>query len=199
MLNRIVGISRTSLWKAWKSIRKQLRDSSRRDVVDFLEYDVEPDKWINLLLKRISEGSYEPMAPRRFTIAKSGGFLRRLTFPTIPDLVLYRATVDYLFERVQRRQHAHVYFEQQALSQAAGQAAAEAAQQMAHASEYGPTSTSRFMAWLHYDQYRKYLISQNIYPHLVITDITNFFDSVLYSRVANALHGLQAPPELVGL
>jgi hypothetical protein len=200
MADRIVGISRTSLWNAWKVVRKQLRDSSRRDVVDFLEYDVDPDKWINLLLRRISDGSYEPLAPKRFNIAKSRGFHRRLTFPTIPDLVLYRAAVDYLFTKVRARQHQHVYFEQAELEKATTQAVKEATEKVADAaSPYGSASSRRFMAWLHYDQYRKQLILKRIYPYIVVTDITNFFGSILYSRVASALHGLAAPPELIGL
>ena len=88
MSDRIVGIHRTSLWKAWKIVRKNLRNASVRDVIDFLEYDVDPDIWINRLLRQIREGNYEPNSPSRFTLAKSKGFSRVMTFPAIPDLVL---------------------------------------------------------------------------------------------------------------
>ena len=36
----IRGITSTSLWKAWKAIRKDLKQASIRDVVDFLDFDV---------------------------------------------------------------------------------------------------------------------------------------------------------------
>jgi hypothetical protein len=47
MSGQVVGITRSSLWSAWKAIRKQLSKASIRDVVDFLEYDVDPEVWIN--------------------------------------------------------------------------------------------------------------------------------------------------------
>ncbi len=97
MPGSIVGISKTSLWKSWKAIRKELKHSSVRDVVDFLEYDVDPDVWINRPLFHISNGMYEPTAPQRFTLGKSTGLSRRMTFPSIPDLVLYRTIVDFLY------------------------------------------------------------------------------------------------------
>jgi hypothetical protein len=87
MSGRIVGITRSSVWSACKTIRKQLSKASIRDVVDFLEYDVDPEVWMNRLLRQITTGSYEPNTSRRFTIAK--GFSRSMTMPDIPDLVLY--------------------------------------------------------------------------------------------------------------
>ncbi len=200
MANRIVGVSRTSLWQAWKEVRKLLPKSSRRDVVDYLEYDIDPEKWIVRLLADIERSAYEPSAPQRFDLAKSKGFARRMTFPGIPDLVLYRTVVDNVFNRVRRSEHKHVYFQQDALAEATKTAEREAHQALDELlSPYAPMSTRRFYAWLRYDQYRKYLILQHVYPYVVITDVTNFFDSILYNRVASALHGLSAPPDIVGL
>ena len=42
----IKGINKTSLWNTWKILRKDLRNASIRDVIDFVDYDVDPDKWI---------------------------------------------------------------------------------------------------------------------------------------------------------
>ncbi|HEX5430430.1 MAG TPA: hypothetical protein VFW83_00580 [Bryobacteraceae bacterium] len=78
-------------------MRKELKNSSIRDVVDFLDYDVNPDVWINRLVKSIKEGTYEPELPRRFTLGKSKGFSRTMTLPAVPDLVLYRSLVDCIF------------------------------------------------------------------------------------------------------
>jgi hypothetical protein len=200
MTERIPGISRTSLWKTWKEIRKNLKHASVRDVIDFVEYDVDPDIWINRLLRQLREGFYEPTVPRRFTLCKSKGFSRTMTFPSIPDLVLYRAVVDQFYLRGKRREHRHVYFERETLSKVVRKAATEARQELADtAAAYGITGISRFSAWKRYEQYRKYLIFKKLYPYIVTTDITNFFDSVLYTRVADALHGLSVPRQLTGL
>src|SRR5258708_35650862 len=101
----IRGISRTSLWRSWKTIRKELRKATIRDVVDFLDYDVNPDVWINRLLARIKSGHYETETPIRFTLGKSKGFLRTMTLPAIPDLVLYRTIVDLIYACSRGRRH----------------------------------------------------------------------------------------------
>src|SRR5205823_1292691 len=81
-----------------------------RDVVDYVDNDVDPDKWINSLLMQVASGRYEPMTPTRFTLGKSLGFSRTMTLPAVPDLVLYRTIVDYVYGKAGRKEHAHVYF-----------------------------------------------------------------------------------------
>jgi hypothetical protein len=159
MGDQIPDISRTSLWKAWKAIRPQLKKSSVHDVVDFLEYHINPEVWIARLLGRLEQRDYEPETPSRFQLAKSKGFSRRMTLPEVPDLVLYRAIVDYLYAKVKRFEHKHAYFERGTLPKDK-----ETAKMMktttssnwdritSEKSEYGPTSRMRFGAWLHYNQ-----------------------------------------------
>ena len=77
-----------------------------------------PAVWIKRTLKRIAAGTYEPETPERFKAGKSLGFSRTITFPSIPDLVLYRAIADYLFHKAKGRQHRHVYFQRGDASQA---------------------------------------------------------------------------------
>lgn len=195
MIN-IPGISKTSLWKAWKAIRGEFRSSSHRDVVDFLEYDIDPDVWINRLLRQIRSANYEPSAPTRYSVSKSNGFSRRMTLPQIPDLVLYRAIVDYLYNKAKRYQQEHVYFLRGPLSKRVRIVEGEA--RLAMASEYSVSRRS-FLQWLRYDQYRKKLILEKTYPFIVITDITNFFDSVLHSHITEALREFATPSRMLGL
>jgi len=181
-------------------VRKELKNASIRDVVDFLDYDVNPDVWINRLVNSIRQGTYEPDPPRRFTLGKSRGFSRTMTLPTIPDLVLYRALVDCIFQKARRRQHKHVYFLRghvAAVQQQVQQDPVVAGDlSLPH---YRAASQRSFLNWLKYDQYRKYLIFKKVHPFLVVTDISNFFDSVLHSHVAEALHGLSIHARTVGL
>ena len=194
----IPGVSRTSLWRAWKAIRAELRNCAVRDVADFIEYDIDPDVWINRLLERIRAGVYEPQQPRRYYIAKSNGFSRQMTLPHIPDLVLYRAIVDQVYARSRRQEHAHVYFDKKAHAKITKVAAEEAEAVISDAAEYSK-STHRFLTWLHYTQYRKQLILSRVHRAIVCTDITNFFDSILYSRIDSALRAATLNPRLVGL
>jgi hypothetical protein len=195
----IKGISKSSLWNTWKLIRAELRNASIRDVIDFVDYDVDPDKWIATLLNQIASGRYEPAAPFRFTIGKSNGFSRTMTQPSIPDLVLYRAIVDAIYKKALAREHEHVYFKREHLQQAQNVAQQQAVQQMNSVAQYRMTSQRSFYNWLKYAQYRKHLLLQATHPYLVVTDITNFFDSVLHSHVEEALRGLPVVPRMLGL
>lgn len=209
MRNLVPGLSAGSLFAAWREVRKDIRRSSIRDVVDHLEYDLDPKVWIRTLLRQIADGSYEPHLPERFTLGKSNGFSRKMTCPRVPDIVLYRAVVDILYRKVRPREHPHVYFERAAIEEhRKGFTEEERVRRDADPSlrematwlmDYETGSNARFRAWLHYDQYRRHLIFKRVYPFIVITDITNFFDSVLFSRVTESLHEISAPPQLVNL
>ncbi len=193
---KIQGITKNSLWTAWKNVRKQLSRTFIRDVTDFVEYDIDPDWWINRLLKDVEAGRYEPMTPYRFSVAKKMGFSRIMTFPSIPDLVLYRATVDFLYQKAKRFELKHVYFSQNTLSKKVLQVEQELED---GDPAYTYASGSAMAGWLEYDQYRKHLLLENIHPYIVTSDITNFFDTVLYDKVADALHGIRVDRNLVGL
>jgi hypothetical protein len=198
-MSSIAGISKTSLWSTWKIIRAEIRNGTVRDVIDFVDYDVDPDVWIKRLLEQISTGRYEPATPFRFTIGKSNGFSRTMTQPAIPDLVLYRTIVDALYLRGLRRERKHVYFKREHLQQAQNAAQRQAAQQVQWAGQYQMNSQRSFYNWLRYAQYRKHLLLQAVHPFLVVTDITNFFDSLLHSHVEEALRGLRVAPRMIGL
>lgn len=197
---KIRGISKTSLWAAWKSVRKDLRNSSLRDVVDYLEYDVDPDVWISRLLRDIEAGTYEPSVPIRFTLGKSTGFSRTMTLPVIPDLVLFRNICDSVYRRAERFQQPHVYFlrGQGAVRPNPGATNLQP-QTQESPPEYGRLVKRSFLNWLRFDQYRKLLIMNRIHPFIVTTDITNFFDSVLHSQVEMALRQFKVVPRMVGI
>ncbi|MGD9791132.1 MAG: hypothetical protein AB7Q00_08830 [Phycisphaerales bacterium] len=203
MSDRIPGINRTSLWRAWKAVRGELRKCSIRDVVDHLEYDINPNKWINQLLAEIAEGRYEPRSPRRFTGAKSNGFSRRMTMPEVPDLVLYRAISDYLYRRAKRFEQGQVFCERSEIPREIRPNVEPIHPSLKSLDEwvmdYNTSSRKAFRAWLIYNQYRKLLVFRRVHKYVVLTDITNFFDSVLYSRIGDALSQLSIPPRMIGL
>jgi len=199
MNSSIKRITRTALWTAWKAIRQEIKRVPHRDVIDYLEYDLDPDVWINRLLRQISQGGYEPTTPLRYTLAKSKGFNRLMTRPHIPDAVLYRAIVDYLYRKAKRSQVKHAYFLRAKLNQAVKRAEQDAKEKLEAESQYRIGSRRSFLEWLKFDQYRKHLIFDRLYPFIVITDITNFFDSVLYHRIEESLYGLNVPPTMIGL
>ena len=192
---KVQGINRNSLWGAWKDVRKQLSRTSRRDITDYVEFDIDPDSWINQLLKGVNTGNYEPVAPYRFTLAKKMGFSRQMTFPHIPDLVLYRAVTDCLYRRAKRLEKGHVYFARNTLSKR--QRVIRDAD--TDDSAYIFLSGNAFFKWREFVQYRERLLLNKIYPYIVITDISSYFDSILYDRVVDAIHETNVDRNIVGL
>ena len=170
-------LSKTSLWQAWKDVRKLLRKSSRRDITDYFEFDVDPDRWLKDLASDIERGTYEPATPSRFSLAKSMGFSRRMTMPRVRDLVVYRAIVNQVLRYAAKSPGTHIHFARSALSKH---------RYLAEAEGYGYVSGNSFEEWLKFDQYRRYLLLGNIYPYIVLTDITNYFDSILFDRAIDA-------------
>lgn len=198
----IVGVSKSSLWNAWKEVRKHLKRAPRRDVLDYLEYDIDPNVWINRLLKRLKDGDYTPEKPERYPLAKSKGFNRIITVPAVPDLVLYRTIVDHLFRKARKKQRKHVYFSQATLSKVVRQAGKDARNEIEKyrdKGDYESASRSAFLEWMKFDQYRQLLIFDKLYPFIVLTDITNYFDSILYGRIEESLYDLPAPSRMVSL
>jgi hypothetical protein len=98
---------------------------------------------------QLARGTYEPSTPARFTVAKGNGFSRRMTLPSVPDLVLYRAIADYCYKRATRREHQHVYFERRKLAKVQESAEQEALELVS--SPYTGFRRRRFYAWLKYD------------------------------------------------
>ena len=172
------GLTRTDLWKAWKNVRKLLRSASRRDVTDYFEFDVDPDQWISKAIKDIREGRYEPEAPYRFSLAKSMGFVRRMTMPRIRDLVIYRAITDRVLLRIRRSPGEHVHFARNTI--------ASDRKEALESGDYDHLSGKAFEEWLKFHQYRKRLLFDRIYPFVVLTDITNYFDTILFDRIIDA-------------
>lgn len=129
-----------------------------------------------------------------------------MTLPGVPDLVLYRTIVEHIYARSRGRKHKNVYFLRDELSKAQIAALNAGLQKMEQAEDfeevdgqYRFTGRRSFYNWLRFDQYRKHLIHEEVHNFIVITDISNFFDTVLHSHVEEAVQTLPVPPRMLGL
>ncbi|MDE2822265.1 MAG: RNA-directed DNA polymerase [Chloroflexota bacterium] len=187
-------VTKSALWTAWKDVRRGLHRTYYRDVTDFAEFDIEPELWIDRLLAQLQSGRYEPATPTRFTLAKELGLSRVITFPQIPDLVLYKALAELVYNRSKPSETGHVYFEPNTLEKKRRSLLLETDEP-----DYFFLSGSTYLAWKRHVQYRKRLARKTVYPYLVLTDISNYFDSIPHSRLVDAIHGTRLDREAVGL
>jgi len=200
------GITKRTLLKSWVLLRKSMRQMYSRDVIDFLEYDINPNVWIRRLFENIRDGHYQPETPARFNIAKSNGFKRQVTRACIPDAVLYRNVVDLIYAPFNKYKVKHAYFARSELSELRDQIAREAELADDEEDEDYPRDRlshlfliNPFVTWKEFNQYRKLLIFEKIHPYIISTDITNFFDSILHNQIHQTLSDISTPRSVVEL
>ena len=64
---------------------------------------------------------------------------------------------------------------------------------------YGHLSGNAFEEWLKFNQYRKHLLLDKVFPYIVLTDITNYFDTILFDRVIDAARKSRMNVRVLGL
>lgn len=74
---------------AWReTVKKQLKDQSIQDLIDFKDYDYKLDTVATALKDTIISGVYEPKPAKRFLIEKSKGLCRQMTVVQPIDLLV---------------------------------------------------------------------------------------------------------------
>ncbi|SRR5712692_3826545 len=76
--------SRKNLDLAWEKV-KQNRGSAGIDEVTITEFEANKEIYLDLLHRKLREGTYRPKPVKRVEIAKSGGGVRKLGIPMVPS------------------------------------------------------------------------------------------------------------------
>src|SRR5713226_10676437 len=84
--------SRKNLDLAWEKV-KQNRGSAGIDEVTITEFEANKEFYLDLLHRKLREGTYQPKPVKRVEIAKSGGGVRKLGIPAVMDRVCQQALV----------------------------------------------------------------------------------------------------------
>ena len=76
--------SRTNLALAWEKVKRN-HGSAGIDEVTITEFEANKEFYLDLLYRKLREGTYQPKPVKRVEIAKSGGGVRKLGLPMIPS------------------------------------------------------------------------------------------------------------------
>ncbi len=174
----------------WKAIRKGLKKSDARDCLDYLEFDLFAEERIKLLRKSIIGGSYVPAEPGTFELAKERGAFRVMTVLTAEDALVYRHLVDDIYRRAQRDEPSGVFFAQ-------GQPTVPVGPEMK--AYIGLDYEDGWQLWIRYHQYRTKTLLNTIGRVLVITDVTNYFESIQHELLLEHLSPLGLSRKATGL
>lgn len=84
--------SRKNLDLAWEKV-KENRGSAGSDEVTIAEFEASKEFYLELLHRKLREGTYRPKPVKRVELAKSGGGVRKLGLPAVFDRVCQQALV----------------------------------------------------------------------------------------------------------
>jgi RNA-directed DNA polymerase len=84
--------SRTNLAQAWEKVKRN-HGSAGIDAVTITEFEANKEVYLELLHRKLRDGTYQPKPVKRVEIAKSGGGVRKLGIPAVMDRVCQQALV----------------------------------------------------------------------------------------------------------
>jgi RNA-directed DNA polymerase len=87
--------SRKNLERAWEKLKKN-RGSAGIDEVTIAVFETRKGYYLDLLHRKLRDGTYRPRPVKRVEIPKSDGGVRKLGIPTVLDRVCQQALVQRL-------------------------------------------------------------------------------------------------------
>jgi hypothetical protein len=178
------------LRSTWGVLREEFRRAPARDCIDYLEFDLDLPQWLERLSGRVIRGSYRPGQPGRREVAKTEGAYRVITAPSIEDVVVFRHICDYIYARAVRSEPPGAFFSRRFGRNPLGQKLDSISDE-----DYADF----FEVWIRYDEYRALLGLSGLYKYIVVTDISNFFDSIHHSLLIEYLAPYGVPREALGI
>jgi hypothetical protein len=156
-----------------------MRSQFLNDGIENFDFHTSAKLECQKLSKLILDGSYVPHRAQRLLVEKSKGLCRQLVIPTVRDALVLQCLSDALYAEVRRNAPTDRAFYQ---PQEHGFSSAR--------STYGT-----FASWLNF-QKELFKFSKNR-PFVVVTDIANYYDSISYVHLRNAIAGVAGVEECV--
>ncbi len=182
-------VSLSNLRKAWNSVRTEMRHCKMRDAVDWLDWAVTVEAGLGRLRSELLAGEYYPLTPVRYELAKSRGAFRVMTLPNLQDAIVYHLICDRALELATPMKVAGAYFSRRHGATPIGRTIGQ----------LDDPSSSFWSVWLRYQQYRTHTMLNNVYTVLVVSDISNYFDSISHELLMEYLSPLGLPRKAVGI
>lgn len=177
------------LRRTWTSLRKETRHLEIRDVLDWIDWSVTLDASLDQLRRDVLSGTYSPSPPTRYDVGKSKGSYRVITSFNIRDALVYRHICDRALEDALPLKIRGAFFSRRHSASPVGSTF----------SLRGDAYYRSFEVWLRYHEYRTRTLLNEIYNVLVVTDISNYFDSISHNILLEYLAPLGLPRKAIGL
>lgn len=176
------------LRSTWRSLRKELRSTIARDVIDWTDWALTIDHSLSSISESVIAGEYRPRPATLIEAGKSKGACRVISALNVRDALVFRVVCDRALELALPKQVAGAYFSRRFASNPVGEEM-----------DGADPSDSFFEIWLRYNEYRTRTLLNAPHNVLVLTDISNYFDSIHHSLLLEYLAPLGLPRKAVGL
>lgn len=181
--------SRDNLRKTWMSLRRELRQTAARDVIDWTDWALTIEGSLDAIQDAVLSGKYEPRPATRFETGKAKGAYRTITALNVRDALVFRVVCDRALKLAVKKQVPGAYFSRRFSRTPVGKLLGDPPD----------PSESFFSIWLRYNQYRSRTLLNAPYEVLVVTDISNYFESIQHQLLFEYLAPLGLPRKAVGL
>ncbi len=172
--------SPSNLEKIWTTkVRVYMREQFLNDGIEHLDFHVARKAECQKLSRLILTGDYVPERAQRILVEKSKGLCRQLVIPSIKDALVLQCLSDALYTEVKDKEPTKCAFYEPKSHKFSVQK-----------SEYGALP-----AWLNF-QRELFNFSANR-NYIVVTDISNYYDSISYNHLRNVISAISGVEECV--
>lgn len=172
--------SPSNIERIWKDkVRTSMRDQFVNDGIEHFDFHVARKLESKKLSRLILSGDYVPQKAQRILVEKSKGLCRQLVIPSIRDAIVLQCLSDALYSDVKgKAPTTKSFFEPKD-----------------HKFSSVPTGYGTFAAWLNF---QKALFNfSKVRNYVVVTDIANYYDSISYVHLRNAIASISGVEECV--
>lgn len=156
-----------------------MRDQFLCDGVENLDFHINRKTESQKLSQLILSGGYTPQKSQRILVEKSKGLCRQLVIPSVRDAIVLQCLSDALYSQIKDKAPTKkAFFEPKD-----------------HAFSSTPSSYGTFASWLNF-QKELFKFSKNR-RFIVVTDIANYYDSISYVHLRNAISSISDVEECI--
>ncbi|WP_082474877.1 RNA-directed DNA polymerase [Sphingomonas sp. Leaf343] len=172
--------SPSNIEEVWKSkVRVSMRDQLMSDGIENFDFHIARGVESRKLSELILSGDYVPQRAQRILVEKSKGLCRQLVIPSVKDAIVLQCLSDALYFEVKGKAPTKkAFFEPKD-----------------HKFSIQQSGYGTFSSWLNFQ--RALFEFSKTRKFIVVTDISNYYDSISYVHLRNAISSISGVDECV--
>src|SRR5579871_3468928 len=170
----------SNIERVWKEkVRTSMKEQFVNDGIEHFDFHIARKLESKKLSHVILSGEYTPQKAQRILVEKNKGLCRQLVIPTIRDAIVLQCLSDALYSEIKGKAPTNKSF----------------FEPKDHKFSSPLSGYGTFAAWLNF-QKALFEFSRNK-KFIVVTDVANYYDSISYSHLRNAISSMAGVDECV--